>query len=163
MATVLTNVLKPKLPNKMKQGAMKSIGAPLPQGKPESTNKKTGGFFKPVVKRRAAVLSSNNRTRNFSFFADFSETANFYNLTGNVNYDQHYLTDDELIKLSPAQILKLEEDRAKQARLNRIRESANRRANYRAVLDSSRELRTTLKSGSSILEPIGQLITNTSY
>lgn len=155
----------PNLP-KMKQGAMKPLfGERLPQARPNATNKKSGGFTAPVVKRRKGVVSeSMGKNMTFSFMdgttASFSHhsplfsapatqgVAEFLNLTGRQRYYSiDDIPDDELAEMTDAQINEAVHRQQETEAKNKIRESANNRANYRAKLDTFRETKSAIRQG----------------
>ena len=167
---MLPNQLKaPNLPNKMKQGAMKPLfGERLPQARMGATNKKSGGFTAPVVKRRKGVISAGmGKNMTFAFMntnlASFSGSAStsllfsasersgvaeFLNLTGRQRYySVDDIPDDELAEMSDQQINEAIHRQQEVEAKNKIRESANKRANYRAGLDTYREVKSTIRQG----------------
>jgi len=118
MENQLTNPLSGQ---KMKQGAMKPMfGERLPQARPNATNKKSGGFTAPVVKRRKGVISAGmGKNMTFAFMntnlASFSSAhtsssfsasersgvAEFLNLTGRQRYYSiDDIPDDELANMT---------------------------------------------------------------
>jgi hypothetical protein len=152
---------------KMKQGAMKPLfGERLPQARPNATNKKSGGFTAPVVKRRKGVISAGmgkNMTFAFmdtdlaSFSSERSGVAEFLNLTGRQRYYSiDDIPDDELAEMSDQQINEAIHRQQEVEAKNKIRESANARANYRAKLDTFREAKSAVRQG--YLPYVGKLL-----
>jgi hypothetical protein len=152
----LTN---PLTGQKMKQGAMKPMfGERLPQVRMGATNKKSGGFTAPVVKRRKGVISE-GMGKNMTFahmntdIASFSASersgvAEFLNLTGRQRYYSiDDIPDDELAEMSDQQINEAIHRQQEVEAKNKIRESANARANYRAKLDTFREGKSAIRQG----------------
>lgn len=156
------------LPNKMKQGAMKPLfGERLPQARAGATNKKSGGFTAPVVKRRKGVISAGmGKTMTFAFMntdiASFSANttagvAEFINLTGRQRYYSiDDIPDDELAEMDDKQINEAIHRQQEVEAKNKIRESANNRANYRAKLDTFREGKSAIRQG--YLPFVGKLL-----
>lgn len=152
----LTNPLADK---KMKQGAMKPLfGERLPQSRPNATNKKSGGFTAPVVKRRKGVISAGmGKTMTFSHMngqtVSFSVNsthgiAEFLNLTGRQRYYSiDDIPDEELANMSDKEISEAINRQMEVEAKNKIRESANARANYRASLDTFRETKSAIRQG----------------
>ena len=169
----MENQLKaPNLP-KMKQGAMKPMfGERLPQSRPNATNKKSGGFTAPVVKRRKGVISAGmGKNMTFAFMnsnlASFSSAhtsssfsapvAEFLNLTGRQRYYSiDDISDDELAEMTDQQINEAIHRQQEIEAKNKIRESANNRANYRAKLDTFREGKSAIRQG--YLPYVGKLL-----
>jgi len=165
----MENQLKaPNLPNKMKQGAMKPLfGERLPQARMGATNKKSGGFTAPVVKRRKGVISAGmGKNMTFAFMdtdlASFSASersgvAEFLNLTGRQRYYSiDDIPDDELAEMTDQQINEAIHRQQEVEAKNKIRESANARANYRAKLDTFREGKSAIRQG--YLPYVGKLL-----
>lgn len=175
---MLTNQLQaPNLP-KMKQGAMKPMfGERLPQARMGATNKKSGGFTAPVVKRRKGVISAGmGKNMTFAFMntnlASFSSAppsllfsasnerqrvAEFLNLTGRQRYYSiDDIPDDELAEMTDQQINEAIHRQQEVEAKNKIRESANARANYRAKLDTFREGKSAIRQG--YLPYLGKLV-----
>ncbi|MCA2594081.1 MAG: hypothetical protein IM526_02820 [Microcystis sp. M38BS1] len=172
----MENQLKaPNLP-KMKQGAMKPMfGERLPQARMGATNKKSGGFTAPVVKRRKGVISA-GMGKNMTFahmntdIASFSSAhtsllsapaksnvAEFLNLTGRQRYYSiDDIPDDELAEMTDQQINEAIHRQQEVEAKNKIRESANARANYRAKLDTFREGKSAIRQG--YLPYVGKLL-----
>lgn len=166
------------LPNKMKQGAMKPLfGERLPQARMGATNKKSGGFTAPVVKRRKGVISAGmGKNMTFAFMdtdlASFSSAhtsllfsapakrsgiAEFLNLTGRQRYYSiDDIPDDELAEMTDQQINEAIHRQQEVEAKNKIRESANARANYRAKLDTFRESKSAIRQG--YLPYVGKLL-----
>jgi hypothetical protein len=161
----------------MKQGAMKPMfGERLPQARPNATNKKSGGFTAPVVKRRKGVISAGmGKNMTFAFMntdiASFSSdkpsllfsasersgVAEFLNLTGRQRYYSiDDIPDDELAEMSDQQINEAIHRQQEVEAKNKIRESANQRANYRAKLDTFREGKSAIRQG--YLPYVGKLM-----
>lgn len=151
----------PLAATKMKQGAMKPMfGERLPQSRPTATNKKSGGFTAPVVKRRKGVISE-GMGKNMTFahmntdIANFSLSANttagvaeFLNLTGRQRYYSiDDIPDDELADMTDQEINEAIHRQQEIEAKNKIRESANNRANYRAKLDTFREGKSAIRQG----------------
>jgi hypothetical protein len=173
----MENQLKaPNLP-KMKQGAMKPLfGERLPQARMGATNKKSGGFTAPVVKRRKGVISAgmgknmtfafmNTNLANFglgNYSSPFSapdnqRVAEFLNLTGRQRYYSiDDIPDDELAEMTDQQINEAIHRQREIEAKNKIRESANARANYRAKLDTFREGKSAIRQG--YLPYVGKLL-----
>jgi hypothetical protein len=164
----MENQLKaPNLP-KMKQGAMKPLfGERLPQARMGATNKKSGGFTAPVVKRRKGVISAGmGKNMTFAFMntnlASFSanerqRVAEFLNLTGRQRYYSiDDIPDDELAEMTDQQINEAIHRQQEVEAKNKIRESANARANYRAKLDTFREGKSAIRQG--YLPYVGKLL-----
>ena len=166
---MLPNQLQaPNLP-KMKQGAMKPLfGERLPQARMGATNKKSGGFTAPVVKRRKGVISAGmGKNMTFAFMntdlASFGavhtppsfsasnerqRVAEFLNLTGRQRYYSiDDIPDDELAEMTDQQINEAIHRQQEIEAKNKIRESANARANYRAGLDTFREGKSAIRQG----------------
>jgi len=172
---MLTNQLQaPNLP-KMKQGAMKPLfGERLPQARMGATNKKSGGFTAPVVKRRKGVISAGmgknmtfafmntnlasfNTSLLFSASNEGQRVAEFLNLTGRTRYYSiDDIPDDELAEMTDQQINEAIHRQQEVEAKNKIRESANNRANYRAKLDTFREGKSAIRQG--YLPYVGKLL-----
>jgi hypothetical protein len=174
---MLNQLPQNNLPNKMKQGAMKPLfGERLPQARMGATNKKSGGFTAPVVKRRKGVISAGmGKNMTFAFMdtdlASFSSdkpsllfsasersgVAEFLNLTGRQRYYSiDDIPDDELAEMTDQQINQAIHRQQEIEAKNKIRESANARANYRAKLDTFRETKSAIRQG--YLPYVGKLL-----
>lgn len=152
----------------MKQGAMKPLfGERLPQARMGATNKKSGGFTAPVVKRRKGVISAGmGKNMTFAFMdtnltsfsaSQRSGVAEFLNLTGRQRYYSiDDIPDDELAEMTDQQINEAIHRQQEVEAKNKIRESANARANYRAKLDTFREAKSAIRQG--YLPYVGKLI-----
>jgi len=143
------------------------FGERLPQSRPNATNKKSGGFTAPVVKRRKGVISEGmGKNMTFAFMntditsfssgkpsilfsaSERSGVAEFLNLTGRQRYYSiDDIPDDELAEMSDQQINEAIHRQQEVEAKNKIRESANQRANYRAKLDTFREGKSAIRQG----------------
>ena len=156
---------------------MKPIfGDRLPQARPNATNKKSGGFTAPVVKRRKGVISAGmGKNMTFAFMntdiasfssdkpsllfsaSEHSGVAEFLNLTGRQRYYSiDDIPDDELAEMTDQQINEAIHRQQEVEAKNKIRESANQRANYRAKLDTFREGKSAIRQG--YLPYVGKLM-----
>lgn len=152
------------------------FGERLPQARMGATNKKSGGFTAPVVKRRKGVISA-GMGKNMTFahmntdIASFSldkpsllfsaskrsGVAEFLNLTGRVRYYSiDDIPDDELAQMTDQQINEAIHRQQEVEAKNKIRESANARADYRAKLDTFREVKSAIRQG--YLPYVGKII-----
>ncbi len=152
------------------------FGDRLPQARPNATNKKSGGFTAPVVKRRKGVISAGmGKNMTFAFMntdiasfssdkpsllfsaSEHSGVAEFLNLTGRQRYYSiDDIPDDELAEMTDQQINEAIHRQQEVEAKNKIRESANQRANYRAKLDTFREGKSAIRQG--YLPYVGKLM-----
>lgn len=148
----LTNPL-----DNLKQGAVKDVVGGLGQNKPRSTNKAMGGFFKPTVKRKAAVISPRvGKMRTFHKYEE--DTADFkfklsnldptrpeINVADTQYFPSRQWTDEEVAGLTNAQIHALlkKEGNEHIKGMHKIR--AADRAAYRAVLDTANSTQRAIK------------------